>query len=59
MSASLGRVLAASGALPVSLSIEHVTELSRGASGKAPLIVARRPSADAGNHALASPAPPG
>ncbi len=39
---SLQRVLAAQGALPVALAIERVAEMPRGASGKAPLIVARR-----------------
>ena len=45
---ALRRVLLAQRALPVPLAIEHVTELSRGASGKAPLILARRSLPPAG-----------
>jgi phenylacetate-coenzyme A ligase PaaK-like adenylate-forming protein len=53
---SLNRTFAALGALPVSLAIEHVAELPRGASGKAPLIVARRsrPASGAGDAPAAS-----
>lgn len=55
---SLQRLLAAQRALPVPLAVERVAELARGASGKAPLIVARRACPMAAGSDIPAASPP-